>query len=129
MHARLPHQRGRHASLLRARQRHWVGVLLLAVAPACGLIDPGYCTDELRIALSPQDASVKVGESFTASAQLSTCGGRTSLADDFSWFATDSLVISVTPAGRVTGLRAGTASAVAVGRRYGQLPGLAVTVR
>ena len=106
------------------------GLLLLAFVPACGILDPGDCTSELRIGITPAAAAISVGEAFTARATLSTCGGREEIAEVVEWAATDTSIITVNSAtGRVLGRRAGSARVRGVGGTVGQIADIPVTVR
>jgi len=52
-------------------------VYLCGVAlSGCGAILSGDCTDEFGINLSPSEKTVSVGQSFSPSLELTTCGGR-----------------------------------------------------
>ena len=91
---------------------------------------PTACTRELRVYLAPADTTITVGQSFAAAVELSSCGGRETLSDDFTWESQDTTVAVVGAAtGRVTGVGPGQADVVVTGERYGQLGGIRVVVQ
>lgn len=103
---------------------------LVAVITSCGLLDGGDCTSELGTQVTPASATIAVGEAFTASVALSSCGGRQQLADAITWAVADTAIASVAPAtGRVVGLRVGTTTVRGTGRQYGPVAAIPVTVR
>jgi uncharacterized protein YjdB len=84
---------------------------------------------ELGVRYVPGDPSIAVGESFTASVQLSSCGGREHPSDIFTWRARDTTVVTVdSTTGRVTGRAPGQTWVEATGRTYGFVGGPRVTV-
>ena len=93
-------------------------------------LDETDCTRELRVALSPRDTAIVVGESFTPRLALSSCGGREQLTDSSTWAAGDPAVVSVEAAtGRITGLTPGATAVEVAGDRYGRLGTVHVVVR
>jgi hypothetical protein len=75
---------------------------------ACGILGPQACTRELGWSVSPTEATLQVGDAFTATAEGLTCGGREHLAVDMSWSSSDTDVL-------VIGQKSGLAVAVSVG--------------
>jgi hypothetical protein len=75
---------------------------------ACGILGPQACTTELSWSVSPSEATLRVEEAFTATAEGLSCGGREHLAVDMSWSSSDRDVL-------VIGQESGLAVAVAVG--------------
>ena len=68
--------------------------------------------------------------SFTASIELSSCGGGKKLSDSFSWSAQDTAIARVDAlTGRVTGRSPGSTVVEARGTRYGQVGFIPVIVR
>ena len=87
------------------------------------------CTLELRVQYQPPDTTIIVGQSFTASVALSSCGGREKLSDNFAWHAQDSAVVVVDAvAGRVTGRAPGETRVDATGAYYGPVGSLRAAV-
>jgi hypothetical protein len=88
------------------------------------------CTLELGVRLTPGSRSIAVGESFTPSVEITTCGGQLRLTDEITWATTDTSVVAVDAGtGRTTGRALGRAEVRPVGRRYGRLLGsIGVTV-
>jgi hypothetical protein len=90
----------------------------------------GICTAELRWTFAPAQPSIAVGETFTPSITLTSCGGYVTLLDDFSWSVNDPTIVSVNAAtGATVGLKAGTTYLIAQGRNYAITATLNVTVR
>ncbi len=101
----------------------WAAPVLLA---ACA--DP-ICTMELGIRYVPGDTTIAVGQSFTASVALSSCGGREHPSDVFTWRAQDTTVVTVdSKTGRVTGRAPGETWVEATGQTYGFVGGPHVVV-
>ncbi len=88
------------------------------------------CSDDLGMKLTPSERTILVGESFTPSVTLSTCGGQRRITDSFTWAAEDLAVVSVDPrTGRTTGKTPGQTLIWPTGQRYGRLSAIQVTVR
>ena len=69
------------------------------------------CTAELRVSLNPSSISLGVGEKFTPTMALSTCGGQVPVSTTVTWSASDAGILSVDPAsGETTALKSGSAS-------------------
>jgi hypothetical protein len=86
----------------------------LAVS-GCGALLSGDCTDELGINLSPTENTVSVGQSFTPSIELTTCGGRKRWHPAVVWLTPDTAIVRVDSiAGRITGRSPGAAHVTAV---------------
>ena len=99
-------------------------VMLLAACPDGPLMT---CTDELSMRISPLDTTIAVGQGFTPTVNLTTCGGRRQLDDDFSFEAENPLVAEVN-AGRITAKSRGTTSVAVKGTKYGRLIDIVVRV-
>jgi uncharacterized protein YjdB len=108
--------------------RHSVLLILVAVsafASACGSV----CTTELRVHTTPADTTIRVGQAFTASVQLSTCGGDRVLSDVFMWQSESASIATVEPAtGRVAGQASGETRITHTSERYGATGEVRVTV-
>lgn len=110
-------------------------LLLSALAIGCrNPLSPGggdhVCTRELRVAYSPADTTISVGESFVASVALSSCGGGLRLQDAFTWEPRTAGFVHVQAAtGRITAIAPGETWVAAVGQRYGRVGEFKVTVR
>jgi hypothetical protein len=108
-----------------------VALALAAVTAAgCDSIGPGsVCTRELRVDLRPVEQTITVGHAFTATVELSSCGGRERLSDSFTWQAQDPAVVSVdAAAGRITGKAAGETLVEVSGQKYGRVGAVRVIV-
>jgi hypothetical protein len=69
------------------------------------------CTAELRVSLNPTSISLGIGETFTPTMSLSTCGGQVPVSTTVTWSASDADILSVNPAsGETAGLKSGSAS-------------------
>jgi hypothetical protein len=103
---------------------------LTLTASACSSPSPfGACTEELRVRLTPQDTAVAEGSAFSATAALSSCGGKQELEDSFTFQSSDVSVAAVDSAsGRVTAIGSGRADINVVGERYGPVGRILVTV-
>jgi hypothetical protein len=95
-----------------------------ALAVACA------CTQELRIQFTPAETTLVVGQSFTPSVALSTCGGAERVTGVFTWQVENNAVASIDRAsGRVTARAPGETAVLATGARYGRLGGLRLVVK
>jgi hypothetical protein len=56
-----------------------LAVVLVGALGACDS-PTGVCTMELRVSLTPQDATLPLGASLSPTARLTTCGGRVEYA-------------------------------------------------
>jgi hypothetical protein len=98
----------------------WVALPAISFASlgsvsACQL--PLACTDELGLEFSPRNPTVAVGQSFKASLELSSCGGRERWRPAVVWRTDDTLLVIVeSGTGRVTGRAVGDALVLAVER-------------
>jgi hypothetical protein len=120
--------------LLRVRGRACVrlagAALALTLAGCQSIVGDRVCTRELRAAFTPPEKMLAVGESFTATVALSSCGGAERLSDTFTWSATDSTIVMVdAQTGRVVALAPGQTHVMAKGERYGRVSGIPVTVQ
>ena len=118
---------------MRPRRPHLTTLALAlaaSMAAACDLVSPGEaCTRELRVDLPPVEQTVPVGQTFTATVQLSSCGGRERLTDSFTWQAQEPTIVEVdATTGRITGKAAGATLVEVSGRHYGRVGGVRVTV-
>lgn len=90
----------------------FLALVLLPLA-GCGVVGPFACTDELTWQVSTAEATVRVGEGVTLSAEAFTCGGAKELPVDIQWSTSDTDVVSVgAGTGRVTGVAEGEAEVV-----------------
>ena len=104
-------------------------LLSLGTAGCSVLLDPTSCTQELRVQVTPRDTTVSVGNTFTPSVTLSSCGGKERLSDSFTYETTNPAAATVHPnTGRVTATGAGQADIRITGQRYGQVAQIRVTV-
>jgi Bacterial Ig-like domain (group 2) len=104
--------------------------LAASTAASCDLLSPGrVCTLELRVDLRPPEQTITVGQTFTATVELSSCGGRERLSDSFAWQAQDPAIVEVdAAAGRITGKAPGETLVEVSGRKYGRVGVVRVTV-
>lgn len=89
------------------------------------------CTLELTATLNPTSMSLAVGERFTPSMTLSSCGGRIPVNATITWFASDTTIVSVNPTtGETTALKIGSTYVQGYSNSHGAVLGLIpVTVR
>ena len=105
-------------------------ILPAVVLAACSERPPTICTEELRVQFTPNDTTITVGQSFTASVTLSSCGGALSLVDTFGWRSDDPAIATVdSVSGRVVGQLPGATRIQANGKSYGPVGSLAVSVQ
>jgi hypothetical protein len=87
------------------------------------------CTLELRVHITPTERTLTVGESFTPTISLSTCGGRIPVEDTFRWRANDTTVVQIdSVSGLTTGRRSGATWILVSGARHNGLGIISVTV-
>lgn len=87
------------------------------------------CTLELRPQYTPPDTTILVGQAFTASVRLSSCGGSRVVPDVFTWQSHDSSIARVDArTARVVARAPGQTLITASGEKYGSVGGLQVTV-
>jgi hypothetical protein len=88
------------------------------------------CTLELTPVVTPQTQTLAIGQSFTPSVKLLTCGGRITRTDTYHWTASDSTIIRVDSlSGTTTGVRPGQAGVFVRSATNGGLYGVvSVTV-
>jgi len=88
------------------------------------------CTAELVPIVTPQAQTLAVGQSFTPSVKLLTCGGHVTETDTYHWSASDSTIVRVDSlSGTTTGLRPGQANVFVRSASNGSLYGfVSVTV-
>jgi len=104
-------------------------MVILPLLTACRDSSVTGCTRELIVALHPRDTTITVGESFTASVGLATCGGRFAVSDTFVWRAQDSLIVAVDSAiGRITGRSPGETWVEVIGNDVGAVDACHVVV-
>ncbi|HSL69667.1 MAG TPA: Ig-like domain-containing protein [Longimicrobiales bacterium] len=97
-----------------------VSTALLSVR-GCDLIM--VCTGGIGFAVTPTHKTVRVGETFSAHARAWSCGGGQAVPLDVNWSVSDSAIARVDLSGRVTGIKAGTASVIGIDRgHYGAGP-------
>ncbi len=113
-------------------RHHSAGTILtlLALVSACRDRGPlGVCTDELRVHFTPADTSIVVGQGFTASVELATCGGAVGLSDVFMWQSENAAVATVdAQSGQVVARSPGETRIAAKGARYGSVGGVLTSV-
>jgi hypothetical protein len=102
-------------------------------AAVCGLMScidiAGGCDASLGVRTTPASAQLAVGQSVTPSVHLTGCGGRKTLTDTFSWAAEDSTVVRVdSTSGRITARQPGSTIVNAIGRMYGRVAAIPVSV-
>jgi outer membrane biogenesis lipoprotein LolB len=104
--------------------------LAAGTAAGCDLVRPGrVCTRELRVDLRPPEQTITVGQTFTATVELSSCGGQERLSDSFTWQAQDPAIVEIdAAAGRITGKAPGETLVEVSGRKYGRVGAVRVTV-
>jgi hypothetical protein len=96
-----------------------VAFVSLGSLSACQVL-PLACTDELGLRFSPPNPTIAVGQSFNASLELSTCGGRERWRPAVVWRTDDTLLVVVeSNTGRVTARAVGDALVFAVERDAG----------
>ncbi|HEV8150653.1 MAG TPA: Ig-like domain-containing protein [Gemmatimonadales bacterium] len=89
-----------------------------------------FCTLELRISLSPAQATLPIGGRLVPQVSLSTCGGQVAVQDTFTWASTDSSILSVDSiTGETIALSPGRATVTATAARYGVVGFMVVTVQ
>jgi uncharacterized protein YjdB len=75
----------------------------------------GDCTDELGVNLTPTETTMNVGQSVTASLELTSCGGRKRWRPTVVWLTQDTAIVRVDSiGGRITGRATGSARVTAV---------------
>lgn len=88
------------------------------------------CTTEIGIVVDPTSVTLEVGQGFTPSMRLTTCGGRLPVPATFSWSASDGTVLAVNPVtGETMALRSGTAQVIGRASVSGVVGVVNVTVR
>ena len=104
-----------------------VTVIAITAAACDGFSED--CTEELRTRTTPADTSILVGQAFTPTVHLSTCGGSRVLSDVFTWHSENVSVASVdSQTGRVVGQAGGEVRITATGEKYGFVGLLRVAV-
>lgn len=116
-----------------SRRRSTRAALAFALAAgtaSCDVVSPGrVCTRELRVDLRPPEQTITVGQTFTATVELSSCGGQERLSDSFAWQAQDPAIVEVeAAAGRITGKAPGETLVEVSGGKYGRVGTVRVTV-
>jgi len=67
------------------------------------------CTEELTVQMTPAAITLDVGQRFTPTMVLKSCGGYVTVPATITWFTPDSGVVSVNPqTGETTALQAGS---------------------
>lgn len=86
---------------------------LLLAAAGCTRA-PVACTRELMIQVTPDQQTVRVGESFLARAEGVSCGGRERAPYPVGWRTLEREIVSIDhETGRITGLAPGVARVTA----------------
>jgi len=105
-----------------------LAITSMIVVSACDLVSD-VCTLELRPQYAPADTTILVGQGFTASVRLSSCGGSRVFSDVFTWQSQDSSIARVdSRTARVVARAPGETLITASGQKYGSVGGLHVTV-
>jgi hypothetical protein len=79
--------------------------LLLA---ACDALDPAVCTSDLQVRITPDSATLAVGDTLTVRAEALGCGGTQRLEEEMRWSSEAPSIASVTPVpGLVTAIAPG----------------------
>ena len=96
-------------------------ISLLASGETVGIL--GGCTDDLLSRVDPRNRTLRVGESYVASASAWSCGGTKRLSDEWEFFVADTAIARVDArTGRVTARSVGATDVGARGARYGDAP-------
>lgn len=98
-----------------ARRAGATTVLLISVlaGSGCELLPFQECESDLRWSYSPDEATLPIGESFTAEAKAFGCGGTERLDVDMRWSSDNRFIASVdSMTGRVTAQSEGTTTIV-----------------
>jgi hypothetical protein len=91
---------------------------LIAACDTAGIL--GVCTDDLLSRVEPRNRTLRVGESYVATASAWGCSGTKRLADEWAFFVADTTIARVdSRTGRVTGRSVGAIDVGARGARYG----------
>jgi Bacterial Ig-like domain (group 2) len=102
--------------------------MILLAAAGCSQLEG--CPATLGIKLTPADTTIASGDQFQAQVTLLGCGGTEILTDSLTWTSSDlSVAVVGTRTGVVIGAHGGTAMIAVVGRTYGSLGAIQVTVR
>ena len=92
----------------------------ISLLGACDTGILGVCTDELLSRVDPRSRTLRVGESYVATASAWTCGGTKRLSDEWEFFVADTTIARVdSRTGRVTARSVGATEVGARGARYG----------
>jgi hypothetical protein len=118
------------ATALSVRPRSTL-LLLSSLTAACDLLTGDACTRELRVTVEPASViALQIGQVVSPDITLSSCGGRETLSDTFTWMSSDTTVARVNVAtGTITGVAPGMAQVQAAGARYGNVALISVTVQ
>ena len=92
-------------------------ILLIAPLLAAGCAPapaPVECTLEFSVQVTPDEQTIRVGESFVARAEAVTCGGRHRAPHAVGWRTMERQIVSIDQeSGRITGLAPGIARVTA----------------
>ncbi len=100
----------------------------VGTAASCDVVSP-VCTRELQVDLRPVEQTITVGQTFTPSVELSSCGGKERVTDSFTLQAQDPAIVEVDDAtGRITGKAPGETLVEVSGRKYGRIGAVRVIV-
>jgi Big-like domain-containing protein len=104
-------------------------VALAFLVAGCNSPFGSVCTNELRVVLDPGSRTLSVGESFTPTVALSSCGGKEKLSDTFTWASRDADIADVVAqSGLVTAKAAGSTRVDVTGAEYGPVGSVELTV-
>jgi uncharacterized protein YjdB len=117
---------------VRALRRAAPALAALVLAACTDPTGPGLgraCTRELSVRVAPEAQTLRVGESFTPTIALTSCGGRERLSDTIAWRTADAAIASVQAAtGRVTAVAPGETTITGRAQEYGVDAPVRVTV-
>lgn len=86
-----------------------IAVTIPLLLGGCNVLGPAGCDADLRWRVTPTEANLRVGESITADAEASGCGGTKPLEVDMRWSSEDPAVAGVNEmTGRITAEAAGS---------------------
>jgi hypothetical protein len=89
----------------------------------------GVCTAELRVELTPTQATLRIGESMAPSVMYVGCSGFVRHTEPVTWTSDDPSIVSMDATGRIATARAvGTTRLRSVGVQYGGIGPIPVTV-
>lgn len=109
--------------------RRWGSGLALAVAAACGDSTSPGSTSPARILLSDSAVSVRVGDDAAVSARARDASGQDLVGRQIFWSSRDTLIATVTQAGVIHGIAAGTTQISASAQGQSAVAAVSVVAR